>query len=190
MTHLTLLYLIPSFLLLGQSSNGQSNNINIISSFDSIVFNPDSTIKFAYKINKGLYESYAIEFDTLNIPKAIGKYKKGKKKGNWLYTNGSYSIYQNGQTDYLLIPGCGTGKHKAKEEFQNLYLHLINPKNKNNKKHNLQKMHLRQLIISLTILVFLTVRLSAFRSTKSQVDNATVTKYDNKYLVIITNKRV
>ena len=105
---------------------GQGDKDKIIASFDKVEYYPDSMIKCAYKLKKGLYHGYAIEFDSSGTAFKIGKYKKGKKEGSWSYRSGAREGYKNGENFGLIsFPGCGTGEVIAKEDFQKLYLQLI-----------------------------------------------------------------
>lgn len=121
-----IVFLVAIFLFRGASAQAQKNAI--LANFDSIAYYPDSTIESAYKVRKGKAHGYAIEFDSLGRPVAIGKYVKGEKDGGWLLRNGWMDFYENGTYDGFAIPGCGTGLRIAKEEFENLYRKLIEEK--------------------------------------------------------------
>ena len=106
---------------------GQTDKKKIISSFDKVEYYPNSIIKCAYKIKKGLYNGYAIEFDSTGQVKAIGKYKKGLKTGTWQFRYCTYTTYKKGQQglisviNYDYIPE----KQKAINDFNNFYYKLI-----------------------------------------------------------------
>jgi hypothetical protein len=110
-------------------ASGQVDRDKIISSFDLFDYYPDSTIKCAYKIKKGIKSGYAIEFDQAGQPVSIGKYKGGNKDGNWRNSNGLTDCFKGGQDNDGFMPGCGTGVQKAKDDFQKLYIQLINTRN-------------------------------------------------------------
>ena len=76
--------------------DAQSYKKNIISSFDKIDYYPDSAIKCAYKIENGVFNGYAIEFDSTGRVSAIGIYKNGKKDGYWQSVNNNSVVYKNG----------------------------------------------------------------------------------------------
>jgi hypothetical protein len=89
-------------LLVTVSTLAQTSLEKMKSSFDTIVYYPDSTMKGAYHLKKGLYNGYAIEYE----PKGeivVGKYKKGKKNGVWVYNNLNFTTYKNGEPGLLAI---------------------------------------------------------------------------------------
>jgi hypothetical protein len=117
-----ILAVIPFFNLFGQKDKKE-----IISSFDKIEYYSDSTIKCVYKLKKGLYNGYAIEFDSAGLVKAIGKYENGKKDGCWQNSNLSWTTYTKGEEGSTAVPNYDYApeKQKAKENFKKLYLDLI-----------------------------------------------------------------
>ena len=118
-------------LVFSLQTKAQEDKIKIIAAFNKIDYYPDSVIKCAYHVKKGLYEGYAIEFDSTGDASKIGKYKKGKQDGSWKYKSGMYELYDKGEYGGLAIPGCGTGRAKSREDFNNLYLKLLaSPKKK------------------------------------------------------------
>jgi hypothetical protein len=106
----------------------QAEKNAILTNFDSIVYYTDSTIESAYTLKRGKAHGYAIEFDSLGRPYAIGKYSKGSKDGNWKLRDGWADFYENGKNVGSVYPGCGTGIRIAKEEFAILYQKLANEK--------------------------------------------------------------
>ncbi len=123
-----LVLLLGTFLF--RDASAQAEKKAILANFDSIVYYPDSTIENAYTMRKGKAHGYAIEFDSLGLPVAIGKYVKGEKDGGWLLRNGWMDFYENGNYDGFAIPGCGTGLRRAKEEFEDLYRRLAGEKSR------------------------------------------------------------
>jgi len=103
----------------------QVDKYRIIKAFDSIEYYSDSTIKCAYKIKRRKPNGYAIEFRENGDVLCIGKYKQSKKNGHWQYNGGMFKRYRKGQSNFMAVPGCGTGRRKTQADFQKLYYELI-----------------------------------------------------------------
>ena len=126
------------FLLLGLlvtfSTFAQADQEKIKASFDTIVYYPDSTIKGAYHLRKGLYNGYTIEY-TESGRIIVGKYKKGKPNGVWLCSDPEYiEIYKKGiSRDFYANWDFEGDRKRAERTFWELYREAINS-GKTNKK--------------------------------------------------------
>ncbi len=119
--------LIIVFLFGIGTSKGQADKAKILSAFQQFDYYPDSTIKCAYKIKKERKHGYAIEFDSTGAPDFIGEYKRGKRKGSWMYADARFKSYKKKYRNILsFYPGCGTGVQLAKSRFKKMYRQLIN----------------------------------------------------------------
>lgn len=103
-------------------SQAQWGKAQVASRFKIVGYKPDSTIRSVrYHALRHRYRSYGIDYDTLGKPLMIGRYRHGLKEGKWLCADGSNWEYRKGTCDLGFIPGCGTGKVKAREYFAMLY---------------------------------------------------------------------
>lgn len=106
--------------------------------FDYFEYYPDSTIKAAHRYTGVSLERFVVEFNATGMPVAMGKMKKGKKSGKWIYSDGSCDVFDEkspGLWNYnsktassgSMRPGCGTGIFQAKKEFNDTYQELLKP---------------------------------------------------------------
>jgi len=105
----------------GLTGKAQKLKGNLISSFDSIEYYSNDTIKAVYQTKKEMPKGYSIEFDSTGKALKIGKYSNGKKTGYWLWENGTRESCSGKYEGMMFYPGCGTGIIKRKREFQTLY---------------------------------------------------------------------
>ena len=107
--------------------SGQTSREKIIASFDTVIYYPDSTIKSAIHLKKGYYSGYTIEYgQTGKI--LVGKYKKGKPDGLWLYNDLSFLLYKKGKQKGEFVPNYDFegDRKRAQENFWNLYWKAVN----------------------------------------------------------------
>ncbi len=125
----------------------QKDKEKILANFDYVEYYPDSTIRSAHQFIGFTLERVSIEFNEAGMPVAIGNYQKGKRVGEWIYSDGSVTIFPKlsaienptviafdpyDPTDHRtgsLRPGCGTGTMQAIQNFKAKYQSLINPGN-------------------------------------------------------------
>ncbi len=115
------------FTLFCSTIYGQQDKQKIIKLFDKVTYYADSTIKCAYFTKHHKFDGYAIEFDSLGLPIAIGQYWKGKKHSYWIHPDNLSDYYSNGISDTLLSPTCSTGQP---HNFNKLYADILSGKTK------------------------------------------------------------
>ena len=119
------LYMAVLVIVMSYSNSQAQHSAHAITEhFNTIEWYPDSTIKAAYNLKRKKYRGYAIEFDALGNPEWIGKYKNGVKHGRWNKFDSSFRLYKRGEWTLAFRPGCGSGRVKAKREFELLYAKL------------------------------------------------------------------
>lgn len=101
----------------------QVDKEKIVRAFDKVEYYPNMTIKKVYSKKYFRYNGYAIEFDTLGNPIAIGEYWKGKKFSWWIKPDNSNDNYlYGGYLDEMIKPTCSAG---APKDFKQLYYSLL-----------------------------------------------------------------
>jgi hypothetical protein len=142
------LIVLTLFCIAFLSGFSQKDREKILTSFDYIAYYPDSTIQEARKFSGINLEGTTVEFDKLGKPVAIGHYKKGLKTGRWIYSDGTSDFFEE-KKDLMnsnvlfqpyytpekrhtgsIVPGCGTGKYQAMQEFYQTYDTLIHSEDK------------------------------------------------------------
>ena len=128
-------YALYTLLILGFSiplfSQAQQQKGLIQRNFDSLVFYPDSTIQYAYRLKRGKLHGFAVEYDSLGKTKYIGQYKRGKKYGRWEHYRGYYAYHDRREKkDDLMFLNHGFYSyyyhHKIRlKNFKELYESLL-----------------------------------------------------------------
>lgn len=117
----------------------------VLAHFDYVDYYPDSTIRSAHQYTGVNLERFTVEFSAAGAPVAMGKYHKGVKTGEWIYSDGSFDIFDekfpksthaydhNSSIEHsgAIRPGCGTGIFRARKEFDEKYQKLIHPEAEN-----------------------------------------------------------
>ncbi len=129
----------------------QKDREKILANFDYVDYYPDSTIRSAHKFTGTSLERFTVEFNEIGMPVAMGKYKMGKRIDEWIYSDGSLTIFPDIKMEFYsnrviivpehtrtgnLHPGCGTGRMQAQQEFRDKYQHLIDPEGKDSQRKN------------------------------------------------------
>ena len=96
----------------------------LINKYDCVVYYPDSTVKSLYHVRKGMLHGEAIEFNESGKPTELGGFKRGHRSGVWISSEGHSAKYVRGKREWGTYPGCGTGKRKAHDHFQQRYWKL------------------------------------------------------------------
>lgn len=118
-------YLIIGLALLRSTATTGQDIGNLASHFDSVAYYPDSTVKGLYHLRKERLDGQAVEFNESGEPTDIGEFKRGERKGTWISSNGHWVKYRHGKREWGGVPGCGTGRIKARVTFQERYAEII-----------------------------------------------------------------
>nr|WP_294858603.1 hypothetical protein [uncultured Fluviicola sp.] len=140
------LFICFSFML--NTSFSQKDKEQILAHFDYVDYYPDSAIRSAHKFTGISLERFTVKFNEAGMPVAMGNYKKSKRIGIWIYSDGSsdnfieekpndlfydFSRNQLNPTEKYhgdMMPGCGTGMYQARMKFKQKYQNLFDPKGK------------------------------------------------------------
>ena len=144
MTNIRQFSICIMFLLSFQNCFSQKDKEKILANFDYIDYYPDSTIRAAHKLTFTV-DYFTVEFNVTGIPVAMGNTQDDEKVGEWIYSDGSVTIFPKlsaienptviafdpyDPTDHRtgsLRPGCGTGTMQAIQNFKAKYQSLLNP---------------------------------------------------------------